>query len=79
MTKLDALRAAVMAKLAYWDAMSHLEKAFDIEDPMDDVNDAVVDNIDWLASAMPGDPSPEHIVEEHVTQLIADIKKASYE
>jgi hypothetical protein len=54
---LDALRAAVDAKAAYWDRMHELEAALGCEDPPDRVNNHLVDYVDGLAFNVdvPGD------------------------
>ena len=77
--KLNALRAAVLAKLAYWDAMHALEQALQPEKEFSDrASDRLVDFVDNLACAMPDPVSPqrvaEAVTEDELTQLAAQLK-----
>lgn len=77
--KLNALRAAVLAKLAYWDAMHALEHALQPEKEFSDrASDRLVDFVDNLACGMPDPVSPQHVAEavteEELTQLNGQLR-----
>lgn len=77
--KLNALRAAVLAKLAYWDAMHALEQALQPEEEFSDrASDRLVDFVDNLACAMPDPVSPqrvaEAVTEEELTHLDGQLR-----
>lgn len=66
MSTLELLRAAVRAKLAYWDAESALEKALDSED------EKIADIITMLAAGTMSDG--DDIEEYHVVDLLGEIE-----
>ena len=71
--KKTALHAAVLARLAYWDAMSNLEKLYVGEDDVTDKqNDQLEDHVATLAADYPGSfetPNPDAIEDSHVTEM----------
>lgn len=71
--KKAALHAAVLARLAYWDAMSNLEKLYVGEDDVTDKqNDQLEDHVATLAADYPGSfetPNPDAIEDSHVTEM----------
>jgi hypothetical protein len=76
---LEALRAAVDAKAAYWDRMHELEAALGCEDPIDKVNDLLVDQIDSMAVNVncPGDVT--WITEEDAADLQGNVQRLNEE
>lgn len=74
-TILEALRAAADAKAAYWDRMNELEAALGCPDPIDSVNDYLVDHVDDLAVNVtsPGDVAwiSENSADEVVREVAA--------
>ncbi|KWA84331.1 hypothetical protein WL29_23750 [Burkholderia ubonensis] len=71
--KKEALHAAVLARLAYWDAMRSLEKLYVGEgDVTDEQSDNLVDHVGTLAANYPGSaetPNPDAIEDGHVTEM----------
>jgi hypothetical protein len=72
---LDALRAAADAKAAYWDSMEALEQALRCEDPIDSVNNFLVDRVDTLAINVnvPGDV--DWIDQDTADEVAAEVKR----
>jgi hypothetical protein len=72
--KLDALRTAVKAKMAYWDASDELEAVTTGGDPSDKQSDAIHDHIESLAAGFPrAEFDPAFITEEHLAELEAKL------
>jgi hypothetical protein len=75
--KLAALRAAVLARCTYWDALRALELATVGEEGFADrANDEVIEHIGTLAAGM-GSADASDVIDEHVAALDAIIKKHS--
>lgn len=70
--QLELLRAAVAARVAYWDAFRRLEKAVTTSGQFSDkASDAVGDHIEDLATGANLDPNIAHqkIIGEHVARI----------
>lgn len=65
MTHLEALRAAVLAKIAYWDAMTVLEEALGSESAK------IAEFVSDLAAGANDDAS--NVEEYHVVHLLGEI------
>lgn len=75
--KHELLRAAVLARIAYWDALKHLEDALTGGEGFSDkANDAVIDCIDNLAAAAPNVKNTyDGITAAHLEMVIGLVEK----
>lgn len=76
---LEALRAAVDAKVAYWDRMKELEEALDCEDPIDSVNNYLVDRVDILAVNVDEPGDVDWIDQATANEVVAEVKRLNEE
>lgn len=68
-----ALQSAVIAKLAYWDALQHLESKVSGKQLTDRASDKLVDLVDDLAVAFPAEYDSSSV--RHLVKLDSELGK----
>lgn len=66
-TQTELVRAAAIAKMAYWDALCALERSYPTE-LTDKQNDAMCNGIEMLAAAVKGESS----IDDQSAQIVLD-------